>query len=152
MAVDRRRRQVLRVAGAACLIAGLFPYYWHSSGPPPNGDVPPVGLPGLGMSADRPSTTVVRVGLPFSPLFRYRRVIRFTTGPGPTSTARAGSGEAESPVAVKTAQFVTSYSFDWRIELLSGSTALAAVGIVLLLIPLRWPRGAVAADGEARGR
>ncbi|CEF48452.1 unnamed protein product [uncultured bacterium] len=65
--------------------------------------------------------------------------------------ATSGSGDAEPVVEVKTVDFSAGYSADWRWELLSWSSALAAAGIVLLVVPLL-RRGGRRDGRQAAGR
>jgi hypothetical protein len=70
MAVQRRLRMALRIVAASCLVAGLFPYCSHTSGPPPEADFPPIDLPVVGRSPigrlPRPCAWVSRPLLSFA--------------------------------------------------------------------------------------
>jgi hypothetical protein len=159
MAFQRRTRLALRVAGVAGLAVGLFPYYSHTSGPPPDAGVPPLQLPGVGALPDRSSSTLVRLGLPFSPLYRYQREDSFSaetsTTPAAGGSVTVQSGEAAFTGEVKTVKFSSGFSSSWRVEFLSWSAAVAAVGIVLVVVSFlargRNPAPPPAADAGGTG-
>jgi hypothetical protein len=144
MALQRRTRIAVRVVGAVCLVAGLFPYYSRTSEPPSETGSSPIEIPVFGALPDRSSNTLFRLGLPFSPLFRFHREDRYEEK---TSTTRAGEGairvksEDGNLVDVKTVNFKSSSSFDWRLGFFSWSAAVAAVGAVLLVVSFLMPRG-----------
>jgi hypothetical protein len=150
MAFHRRTRLALRAAGMVCLVLGLFPYYSHTSDAPPEADVPPITVPGLGTLPDRTASTRLRVGLPFSPLFHYQRedivTAESTTGPaaGGVVPIKSGDGtvigEAKFDGEGKFTMLNSKFSYNWRIEFFSWSAALAAIGAVLLVASF-WPRG-----------
>ncbi len=68
--MSRRVRLTLGVAGSACLVLALLPYYSHTAGPAAHSGVTVIELLGLGTLPLEQSKTVLSVGLPFSPLFR----------------------------------------------------------------------------------
>ena len=97
--MSRRVRLTLGVAGSACLLLALLPYYSHTAGPLARSGVPAIELPGLGTLPLEPSKTVLRVGLPFSPLFVYLRETTFEPQPA-SAQASANGGETEPGGAV----------------------------------------------------
>ena len=96
----------LRVAGIACLVAGLFPHYERTPRPD--------GQPGS-------ATVDVRLGLPFSPLFRYHY----------ERSDAAGSSMFEGYRVEYSSS--TSWSATWRIYV-SVSGALVVAGLVLVVV------------------
>jgi hypothetical protein len=112
------RRGRLRVAAVACLVAGLFPHYARTPRPD--------GQPGS-------ATVDVRLGLPFSPVFRYRYERR---EPATSSFFEGNRVEYSS---------ASSWFSSWGVYV-SLSAALVVAGAVLLVIsfrtlPPREPRG-----------
>jgi hypothetical protein len=115
MGLSRGARWVLRAAGVTCIATALFPSC-HGTLPLAAGDTV-TGLP----SDD------VRLGLPFSPLFRS---FRMTTGsPPPETTLEDGSTEQSS--------WFTATVYGFEIQVLSWSAALCALGAALVLGSLR---------------
>jgi hypothetical protein len=47
---------------------------------------------------------------------------------------RIKTSDRKSPVELKIVKFSTGFSTEWRFEILSWSTAVAAAGIILLLV------------------
>jgi hypothetical protein len=129
MAVQRRLRMGLLIVGISCFVAGLLPYYSHTIGPPSDAGFGPM---------DAPSTTTVRLGLPFSPMFRYHREDRFSADTSSPAASEAHitikTPDTKSPVELKTVKFSARLSVEWRFEILSWSTAIAAAGIILLVV------------------
>ncbi|MCK6459048.1 MAG: hypothetical protein L6Q95_04055 [Planctomycetes bacterium] len=111
MALSRRARLV-RFAGIACIAAALFPSY-HGALPLAAGNTVK-GLP----SAD------IRLGLPFSPLYRTYRSVD-----PPPPTPEDGSQNGTS--------WFFSTVYGWRMEPFSWSAALGIAGAALLFVALR---------------
>jgi hypothetical protein len=129
MRFPRRTRLVLRVVGVACLVAGLFPYYSHTSNPPADSS-------GSGTPSGHSSRTVLRVGLPFSPLYEYEREehlsVQTTTTTAPQGLVTGKSGEARTVGETSTTQFSSGLAFHSRTAFFSGSTVVAVVGLIAL--------------------
>jgi len=137
--MSRRVRLTLGVAGSACLLLALLPYYSHTAGPAAHSGVPAIELPGLATLPLEPSKTVLRVGLPFSPLFVYLREITFESQPK-SAPASATGGEIEPGGAVSGGEVKIDftgeieYTHNWHIGFFSWSLALALIGVGLLII------------------
>jgi hypothetical protein len=82
-------------------------------------------LRGLETHPDRSSDKLVRLGLPFSPLFRYHREDKVAAETSAVPEPKGG--------IVKTQTYNSSFSSDWSYELFSWSAALVVVGIALLV-------------------
>jgi hypothetical protein len=102
-------------------------------------------FPGFGTLPDRPSNTLVRVGLPFSPLFRYHRENSFSAEspaiPATGDRITVKSGETKFIGEMTSVKFSSGSSASWRIEFLSWSAAAAALGILLLVCSFLVRRG-----------
>ena len=140
-------RLTMAVAGSACLVLALFPYYSDTAGPAARAGVPTVEVPRLGTLPLEPSKTVLRVGLPFSPLFVYLREITFESQPEITfesqpasASAAATGGEIEPGGAVSGGEVTINftgeigYTQNWHFGFFSWSLALALLGVGLLII------------------
>ena len=103
-------RVMLRIAGAACLVAGLFPHYSQTPASPPPG-----------------GRTDLRLGLPFSPAFEWHRTT--VESHGTTLTLEDGRQ--------LTASSFSSTSWGFSVHVLSWSAALVLAGVVLLILSLR---------------
>ena len=137
--MSRRVRLTLGVAGSACLLLALLPYYSHTAGPAAHSGVPAIELPGLGTLPLEPSKTVLRVGLPFSPLFVYLRETTFESQPA-SAPASANGGETEPGGAVSGGDIKINFTGEieftrnWHFGFFSWSLALALLGVGLLFI------------------
>ena len=135
-------RLTMAVAGSACLVLALFPYYSDTAGPAARAGVPTVEVPRLGTLPLEPSKTVLRVGLPFSPLFVYIRETTFESQPASASAAATG-GEIEPGGAVSGGEVNINftgeigYTHNWHFGFFSWSLALALLGVGLLIIAFR---------------
>ena len=136
MAISRHVRLTLRVASLTCLLLAFFPYYSRTAGPAVFPGVPSIELPPIGTLPEGPSKTVLRLGLPFSPLLTYQKEITFE--PKPTSAPAStidGNTKVESGDAVSVNFSGTiGYTHDWRFGFFSWSVALAILGVGLLII------------------
>ena len=140
--MSRRVRVTLGVAGSAFLLLALLPYYSHTAGPAAQSGVPTIELPRLGPLPLEPSKTVLRVGLPFSPLFVYRKETTFEPQPTSEPTSATG-GDIEPGGAVSAGEVKINFSGEieyrenWHFGYFSWSLALALLGDGLLIIA-RW--------------
>ena len=105
-------RVIFGIAGIACLAVGLFPRSSQGSGGTFAAD---------GTASARSSRTEFTLGLPSSPVYRSATVVSETV-----------NQEVERQLVSRHDQSSTS-----RIEFLSWSAALVAIGTVLLLAALR---------------
>jgi hypothetical protein len=103
-------RWVLRIAALACLVAGLWPDYVRAPASPPVG-----------------ASTDLRLGLPFSPLYRYHR----ESIDSAESVTMFGDG------ARIEASSISGYRSEWHIRFFSWSAALVLAGTVLIVVSLR---------------
>ena len=126
--MSRRVRLTLGVAGSACLLLALLPYYSHTAGRAAHSGVPAIGLPGLGTLPLEPSKTVLRLGLPFSPLFVYLRETTFEPQPG-SAPVSANGGEVKIDFTGE-----IGFTHNWHFGFFSWSLALALLGAGLLVI------------------
>ncbi len=106
----RSGRLLLRVAGIACLVVGLFPSEWGASHPLNDG-----------------TTGGTYLGLPSSPVYRSSR--RTVELPDSTTTSEDGRRFESSRLS--------STVWSWEIRIFSWSAALVASGAVLLVVSLR---------------
>lgn len=143
--MSKRVRLTLGVTGSACLLLALLPYYSHSARPAEHGGVPEIELPRLGTLPLQPSKTVLRLGLPFSPLFIYVSETTFESQPA-SAPASAAGGENEPGGAVSAGEVRINftgeigYTQNWQFGFFSWSFALALLGAGLLIIALRSTR------------
>jgi len=121
-------RNVLRIAALACFVAALWPHYSHTVGPNADdfdrfgfGDV-------LGLSR-QPGTTLLRLGLPCSPLAEYRREYNFEFTPADTGPPVQVTGGGKKINGSYKMGFSTGAHF----HVLSWSALLAAAGVALLV-------------------
>ena len=137
--MSRRVRLTLGVVGSACLLLALLPYYSHTVGPAARSGVPTIELPRLGTLPLEPSKTVLRVGLPFSPLFVYLREITFESQPV-SAPASVTGGEIEPGGAASGGEVridftgEIGYTQNWHFGFFSWSLALALLGVGLFVI------------------
>lgn len=137
--MSRRVRLTLGVAGTACLLLALLPNYSHTAGPDARSGVPTIELPQVGTLPLEPSKTVLRVGLPFSPLFVYQSETTFEPQPA-SAPASANGSETQPGGAVSSDEVKINFSGEigftrnWHFGFLSWSSALVLLGIGLLVV------------------
>jgi hypothetical protein len=123
--MTRGLRIALRVAGAACLVAGLWPEWSTASGPDGG-------------------RTDLRIGVPGSPAYWYHRE-EFSMENVNATASDGARIEASS---------LSGYRSEWHVRVFSWSIALVLAGAVLLALGLRrqpaapQPKGG---DGHGRG-
>jgi hypothetical protein len=129
----------LGVAGSACLLLALLPNYSNTAAPNARSGVPTIELAKVGTLPLEPSKTVLRVGLPFSPLFVYQTETTFE--PQPASAPASANGGASEPGGAVSSDEVKidftgeiGFTRNWHLGFLSWSSALTLLGIGLLVI------------------
>jgi len=109
MRMAHRHPRGTLITGVLCLVIAFLPYYSHTAAAGP----PEVDLPFIGKIKGPPERTHFRVGLPWSPWFRYWRVLEYN---GP---------------------FAFNYSEGFNWEILPGSAVPAVMGVALLYLAWR---------------
>jgi hypothetical protein len=143
MASQKAVRKVLLVAGGLCLFGAFLPYYSKTIQPVAGVPDVSVDLPVVGEQTLPKETTrtVTRIGLPFSPLFTYES--RFDYSEAPKSikikpedgkvAAGLGSIAVQGPGQAEVTTFNFNYDLNSHLHITSWSTALALLGLVLLV-------------------
>jgi hypothetical protein len=149
MATSKSVRRALLIVGLLCLVGALLPYY-SKTGRPVAGvpdasfDLPILGNQRLPKEA---TDTLLRIGLPFSPLFTYETHFDYPQAPKFTTikpedgkvTVGSASISTQGPGTAEMTVFNFNYSFNSHFNITAWSSALGLLGLVLLIVGLRGP-------------
>lgn len=149
MACQNSVHKLLKFAAWACIVLGLLPYYSKTTRTVAGAEKMTIGvdLPVFGKQElpKGSTTTLVRVGLPCSPLFTYESRIEYTRPPetiqvkpqdGKVSTASGVTLTGDGEVTTVN----VNYGFKSRFDYTSWSMAALIAGVGLLIFAGRCRR------------